>query len=136
MLARLRRHVDNNVPEAVSLLGTAYSNPNYGLVKSHKKALKLYQRAAELGDVHSWGLLGNYYYHGCGVKSDRKKTARFYRMGADGGDAHAQQNLAWCYENGVGVPRDLDEAKRFYALAAAQGIDDAKEALQRFSNAP
>ena len=136
MLARLRRHADNDVPEAVAELAVSYSNGVYGLVKSDKKALKLRERAAELGDVFSWASLGHHYYSGTGVKSDRKKAARFYRIGAENGEPLAQNCLALCYELGAGVPRDLDEAKRLYALAAAQGLQSANAQLQRLSNAP
>ena len=136
MLARLRRHADNDVPAAVAALGQAYSRGDYGLVKSDKKALKLFQRAADLGDVFSCASVGDYYFDGRGVKSDRKKAARFYRIGAENGEPWAQNHLAQCYELGAGVPRDLDEAKRLFALAAAQGLQYANAQLQRFSNAP
>ena len=46
-LARLRRHVENDVPEAIATLGCAYRDAELGLVKSTKKAAKLYKRAVE-----------------------------------------------------------------------------------------
>ena len=133
IIARLRRHADKACPDAVAVLGRSYADGSHGLVKSPKKALKLYQRAAELGDVYSWKLLGDHYYCGWGVKSDRKKAVRFYRIGAEYGEPWAQNDLALCYERGVGVLRDLKEAKRLYALGAAQGLHGALANLQRFS---
>ena len=51
-LVRLRRHVENEVPEAITHLGTAYRCGWYGLMISDKKAAKIYRRAVELGDVY------------------------------------------------------------------------------------
>jgi hypothetical protein len=50
-LAQLRRHVENEVPEAITFLGSAYRRGGLGLVKSDKKAAKIYRRAVELGNV-------------------------------------------------------------------------------------
>ena len=58
LLAQIRRHVENEVPEAISFLGSAYHHGLYGLVKSAKKAAKIYRRAVELGDVDAMVFLG------------------------------------------------------------------------------
>ena len=95
-LARIRRHVENAVPEAITQLGSAYRAGSYGLVKSSKKAAKLYKRAVELGDVDAMVHLGNLYVDTTptGIKLDRKKAARLYRMAADRGHIAAQCHLA------------------------------------------
>jgi TPR repeat protein len=116
-LARLRRHVENEVPEAITFLGDAYCEGWYGLVKSDKKAAKIYRRAAELGDVDAMVFLGEMYEEGLGVKLDTKKAARLYRMAADRGDALAQNNLALVLYS----EEKFEEAFRYYALAADQG---------------
>ena len=54
----LRRHVENDNPTAVSQLGECYDHGRLGLVPSHKKAARLYQRAADLGDVFAMSNLG------------------------------------------------------------------------------
>ena len=56
-LARLRRHVENEVPEAITHLGNAYREGRFGLVKSYKKAAKMYRRAVELGNVDAMAVL-------------------------------------------------------------------------------
>ena len=99
-----------------------------------RKPKKVYQRAAELGDVYSWKLLGDHYYYGWGVKSDRKKAVRFYRIGAEYGEPWAQNDLAFCYERGVGVPRDVKKAVRLYAPGAAQGLHEASANFNRLLN--
>lgn len=117
--------MENEVPEAIVHLGQAYLGGHYGLVKSAKKAAKIFKRAVELGNTQAMCYLGYLHQHGNGVKSNLKKAAQLYRMAADRGHAVSQFNLALFAEEAG----DLDEARRLYALAAAQGDNDAKEAL-------
>jgi hypothetical protein len=124
-LARLRRHVENEVPEAISFLGDAYCEGWYGLVKSDKKAAKIYRRAAELGDVVAMRCLGGLYEEGLGVKLDKKKAERLYRAAADRGVADAQNDLACVLD----AEEKFEEAFRYYALAADQGYTYAENNL-------
>ena len=101
----LRRHAENDNLVAVRYLGYCYDHGDLGLVPSHKKAARLYQRAAELGDVMAMFNLGISYDHGRGVKLDKKKAAKYWRMAADRGHANAQFNLGCCFQNGGGVAR-------------------------------
>ena len=117
LLARLRRHVENEVPEAITFLGNAYRRGSYGLVKSDKKAAKIYRRAVELGDVQAMRQLGKFYEHGSGVKLDKKKAVQLFRMAADRGDATAQNSLAFLLD----AEERFEEAFRYYALSADQG---------------
>ena len=116
-IARLRRHVENEVPEAITFLGTAYRHGYFGLVKSDKKAAKIYRRAVELGNVDAMVKLGYAYDRGIGVKLDKKKAERLYRTAADRGDAFAQNNLAVLLDS----QDKFEEAFRYFALAADQG---------------
>jgi len=116
-LARLRRHVENEVPEAITHLGIAYQFGHLGLVKNDKKAAKIYRRAVELGDVHAMRCLGSSHQLGSGVKLDKKKAERLYRTAADRGDAFAQNNLAVFLDS----QDKFEEAFRYLALAADQG---------------
>jgi tetratricopeptide (TPR) repeat protein len=124
-LARLRRHVENEVPEAITFLGNAYRLGRYGLVKSDKKAAKIYRRAVELGDVDAMVYLAQMYREGLGVKLDKKKAERLYRMAADRGDAVAQYNLGLLLD----AAKKFEEAFRYYALAADQGYINADHNL-------
>jgi hypothetical protein len=114
-LARLRRHVENDVPEAITHLGLAYRNGRYGLVKSDKKAAKIYRRAVELGNVEAMRHLGTLHVTGSGVKLD--KAERLFRAAADRGDAIAQSNLGLLLRS----EEKSEEAFRYFALAADQG---------------
>ena len=129
LLARLRRHVENEVPEAITHLANAYSRGYYDLVKSDKKAAKIYRRAVELGNVTAMNNLGRLYETGStGVKLDKKKAMKLYRAAADRGGAFAQYNLA------VELHSDekFEEAFRYLVLAANQGFTPAEHNLGCF----
>jgi TPR repeat protein len=127
-LARLRRHAENEVPEAITFLGTAYREGWYGLVKSDKKAAKIFKRAVAFGDVDAMVFLGVAYYSGRGVKLDWKKAKRLQLMAADRGCALGQCNVGEICEVKEG---DIGEARKWYALSAAQGFKPAFSALAR-----
>ena len=122
----LRRSVENDNPAGVRHLGCCYAQSRLGLVPSHKKAARLYQRAVELGDVMAMYNLAIVYDEGQGVKLDKKKAVKYYRMAADRGYAGAQYNLGCCFRDGDGVTQDDAEAVWFYKLAADQGLTKAE----------
>jgi len=124
-LARLRRHVENEVPEAITFLGEAYCRGLLGLVKSDKKAAKIYRRAVELGNVEAMVKLGFLYDTGSGVKLDKKKAERLYRAAADRGDAVAQSNFGILLYH----EEKFEEAFRYFVLAADQGFTDGENNL-------
>lgn len=118
-LARIRRHVENEVPEAINYLGACYrdGDEDLGIPKNCKKAAKLLKRAVELGNVDAMRDLGVMYSLGCGVKIDLKKAMQLDRMAIDRGDVIASYNLGCCLrENG-----DFDAAFRCFRAAADQG---------------
>jgi hypothetical protein len=125
-LAMLRRNAENGIPAAIQKLGSDYSIGNLGLVPSHKKAARLYQRAVDLGDVMAMHNLACSYFKGEGVKLDKKKAVKYYRMAADRGNAIAQFVLGEFFYHSHGVAEDYAEAMRFYKLAADQGYTTAE----------
>ena len=116
--------MENEVPEAISFLGGAYREGRLGLVKSDKKAAKIWKRAVELGDVDAMVGLGLLYELGSGVKLDKKKAERLYRAAADRGDAVAQYNLGLLQYNDEEV-ENHKEALRNFKRSAEQGYTDA-----------
>ena len=126
VLANIRRHVEDEVPEAIMHLATQYLYGRNGIVKNLKKAAKILKRAVELGNVEAMCRLGSMYEAGKGVKIDKKKALRLFRMGADRGDPISQNalaNMIYDIETGDG---DKVEAKRLWELGAAQGYAKAE----------
>ena len=125
-MARIKRHIQNEVPEAMEYLGLMYYKGQLGLVKSAKKAVKLFERGAELGDVACMMRLGLIYTNGAaGVKVDWKKAKKLFQVAADRGRMDAQMNLATCLlREGA-----KEEAFRYCKLAAEQGFTEAECAL-------
>ena len=143
-LSGLRRHIDNDVPEAMQFLGDYYKNGDsyYSIVKSSKKAAKLYRRAAELGNVRAMTELGTFYINGDGVKMDKRKGMALTRMASDRGFAMAQHNLAvqLAKDSGVFGVTFMHAAEnhnkvlwteiiRLYRLAAEQGYTGSENNL-------
>jgi hypothetical protein len=118
--------VENEVPEAVCALGTAYLTGKLGLVKSSKKAMKLFKRAMDLGDVQATAHLAQLYNDGAGVKIDKKKTIQLLRKAADGGHARAQYKIAGHIGTAATGEQDLEEAFRYTLLSATQGLTGAQ----------
>ena len=123
-LARLRRHVENEVPEAINHLAQRYLYGEWvsiGVPKSAKKAVKLFKRAVELGSTIAMVDLGLLYERGIGVRLDRNRARQLYQLAADRGSVHAQFNLG----NNLRKAGDETAAMSYYKLAANQGLISA-----------
>lgn len=106
--------------EACTNLGVMYFN-GVGVRQDKFKAVELFTKAAQAGNVQAQNNLGYMYSIGEGVNRDPKEAARLFRLAAERGDASAQVNLAYAYESGQGIAVDTKEAVRLYRLAAEQG---------------
>jgi hypothetical protein len=107
-----------------------------GLKKDIKKALKLYKRAADLGNTIAQDELAFYYFNGCGDSSDSDtircfKKAKYYaEKAADQGASNSQYILARLLIN-ISVcnnSRD-EEVLQLMTLAAFQGHQQAQYSL-------
>ena len=72
------------------------------LAQTYSEAVRLYQLAADQGNVDAQSNLGYLYYDGRGVEQSYAEAARFFKLAADQGDGYAQYYLALLYENGRG----------------------------------
>lgn len=82
----LREAVDGNQADAAYDLAVCYETGE-GVRKSEKKAVRLYLKAALLGEKQSLNELGRCYWHGLGVKRDRS-IARVWFDEAEKFDIH------------------------------------------------
>ena len=154
-VAQIRRHVENGSPRAMTHLGDWYRDGGFPLVKSVKKAARLYERAVELGFAEAMVNLGCLYDGR--LQLDRKKEKQLYQAAADLGNAHGQHNLgkvlqeegedeaaityfraaalqglirsmwtlAICYKSGRGTEVRIDESMCWSARAAVKGHEEA-----------
>jgi len=85
-------------------------------------SLKVWQQAAEGGDLAAQTNVGEIYEKGLGVPPDYQMAAQWYRKAADKGFPRAAMNLGGLYEQGLGVPKDQAQALNWYRRAS--GLKD------------
>jgi hypothetical protein len=124
-LARLRRHVENEVPEAIKVLGDLYRHGD-NVAMNKKKAAKIYRRGVQLGNLPSMLNLGSMYVDGEGIKRDEKKGTQLWTMAANRGEVISQYYLGQMAEESG----RMDDAERWYELAASRGYRRAAIALE------
>jgi TPR repeat protein len=136
-MVQLRRHVENDVPLAICVLGSYYAigtgpfEGGDGIVPNRKKAAKILKRAVELGNVDAMVDLAVLYDQGGdGVKLNKKKAMQLLRMAADRGHARGQcmlgQRLIAQDVGGGTLGVGSSEARRLFTLSASQGFADAE----------
>ena len=130
-VSHLKRHIQNGVPEAMNELGEAYVDrkcaKSFRLVLSAKRAVKLWEKAAQLGNAEAMYNLGKSFQYGRGVKLNLKKAMNFYRMASDRGDPVSQKRLGTML---CGL-KNFEEGFRYYKLSAEQGWTPGERELGR-----
>ena len=113
----------------MSELGETYADRKaakvFGLVRSEKRAVKLWEKAAQLGSAEAMYSLARSYAKGLGVRLNKKKAMHFYRMSADMGDAVSQNRLATMLCD----LKNFEEGFRYFRLSAEQGWTSGEIAL-------
>jgi TPR repeat protein len=95
--------------------------PNY------EEAIKLWIKAADVGDVEAMNNLGGMYYKGEGQpgnKPNLKEAIKWSKKAADAGHVDAMFNLGGMYHHGEGQPGNkpnYKEALKWYKKAAGLG---------------
>ncbi|OJW72862.1 MAG: hypothetical protein BGO68_00470 [Candidatus Amoebophilus sp. 36-38] len=98
------------------------------------KAIELYRKAAEQGNVQAKYYLGETYYHGKtigmhykGVDADHEEAFKWFSEAANQGHAEAQAKLGLMYNNGKILKQDFVTAAKWYIKAAEGGSEAAQE---------
>lgn len=113
--------------EAAVAAGNASAMSNYanrlengvGVIEDVKRAVALYQKAAEKGDTWAHYRLGFYYGAGTVLPLDAGKSCKHYQEGAKDYRG-AQEGLATCYDDGApGFPKDIKKAISYYEQATS-----------------
>lgn len=98
--------------EAKIRIAQIYEKGEYGVVVDKKKALQLYQDAAD--HEEAMNSIGFFLYE----RGDLKRAADFFRKSADKGNATGLNNLGTWYELGKGVETNTAKAFELYEEAA------------------
>jgi hypothetical protein len=122
--------VKKKKPWAMAAMGQMYGN-GHGVKQSYGIAKRLYEQAAQQGNVGAMYSLGVMYDKGKGVEQSYERAIEFYEQAADLSDGHALFNLGCLYANGEGVKQDLTKARELWTKAAAQEFEGASENLKR-----
>lgn len=96
-----------------SILASIYHRGPEDL-RDMEKALLMYNRAAEAGNVSALNAMGNVYFYGDGVPQDKRRAFELYKQAADKGSVAGKFNVAQFYHTGSVVKQDEAEALRLY----------------------
>lgn len=108
--------------------GRLYLYDRPGIPHDYKKALDLFNKAAQQGDPDALWELGNIYRRGWGVKRSNYQAEEYYTQAARKGNPYAKYWLAYMHENGLVVLKsdDPDISYKLYreAYLKLKEIDD------------
>ena len=122
----LRARVEKKDPEAIHSLGKDYHYGSKGLQKDMRKAVELYNEAAELGSIDALYSLVRLYHSGEGVQQDKNKAIQLWTKAAMKGHAESRYILG-CWE----VEREYpDRALRHFLISAKMGLKESLESIK------
>lgn len=126
----LKRAAEKNVASALNDLAVCYANSiGISAEEATAESVKLFMRAAQLGDAKAQNNLANYYYFGTAIAQDYERAFYWYSKSANQGNAAAQSTLALCYLEGLGVDRNPELAVAWLKPAAEAGDVEAQSNL-------
>ncbi|EJK77726.1 hypothetical protein THAOC_00424 [Thalassiosira oceanica] len=125
-LAKIQARVSKNDPAAIHLLGQKYFWGMKGLQKDMRRAVNLWEEAAELSSIEALFSLGDAYNEGNGVQQDKAKAVEFYAKAAMQGHVDSRHNLG-CFEGKKG---NHDRAVRHWLISAKMGEEQSLENIK------
>ncbi len=82
--------------------------------KSLPDAFNCYMKCAQMGDIRSMAMVGQFYMYGDGVKKDAKEAFEWSSKAAEAGYEKGIRNVAISYDFGTGVKKDAQRAIFWY----------------------
>lgn len=128
----LRKEVKRGVDAARYNLALAYEEGK-GTRRNRKKALALYQAAAQDGDVDAQLALGWCYLNGVFGPRDSLASFRWYEQAARQREPKALFSLGQMFLEGLGIPASRERAERYLRAAATLGHARARRWLKRLA---
>ena len=124
-----RKAADANHTVALGCLGSLYEHGHAGLEKNTHTALKLYRRAADLGDPEGSVAVARLLLEGENIEHSTPEAIRYLREAAAKNSARAHLMLSTLYASGNGVPTDLLQAAKYALRAEKLGDRRAHDVL-------
>ena len=93
-----------------------------GTEENHEKALELYKKAAEFGDVEAMFSAGRAIMLGVGVRAEYAAARTYILRAARKDYIPAMQMMGYFAENGKGVSKNKDDARHWYMRAISREI--------------
>ena len=102
-----------------------------GVEKNMRKALGLYLKAAEKGDVDAMFIAGGMYMRGLGTQTNGAEAFKWLYNAAINGRSskESERILAEFFMTGQNVPQNYDQALHWYEKAAKRGDVEAQSEL-------
>lgn len=94
------------------------------LEADYLEAFKLFQQAADNGEMEAYFYIGNMYYKGEGVSQDYEEAINWFTKAVEAGDSNAVSKLGTIYLHGNGVPQDYEKASELFLKAVDLGNSD------------
>jgi len=117
VLKRYKIRMEKNDSKAIYDFGGFYAYGYHGLPQNMAKALKLWYRAGELGNINAYHNIGIAYENGRGVEINKEKAVHYYELAAMGGNVTARHNLGFGeYQAG-----NMDRALKHWMIAIEEG---------------
>jgi len=106
-----------------------------GVIRDQAEASRWYRRAALDGFAEGQHNLARLYETGKGVPLDIGQAVFWYAKAVNQNFAPSQYAYGLMHRDGIGVPRNPAEALRLFRRAAAQGMTEAREAVEALEQA-
>ncbi len=102
-----------------------------GTTRDPKRAMEIYERAAEAGLATAQADLADMLLKGEGGRPDPKAALPLLKAAAAASHPIAQFQLGQMFETGAEglVPQDVEIARKLYAVAATRGVKEASDRL-------
>ncbi|EJK72079.1 hypothetical protein THAOC_06430 [Thalassiosira oceanica] len=127
-LAMIQARVGKNDPAAINILGQKYFHGVNGLQKDMRKAVELWEEAADFGSIEALFSLGNTYDLGDGVQQDKAKAVELFGKAAMHGHVLARYNLG-AIERKKG---SHNRAVRHFMISAKMGHENSVENMKNY----
>jgi len=111
-----------NVPAALREMGSKRHREG-----DYDSALEYLTKAAELGELNAYHLLGRMYYQGEGVEKDEEKALQHLEKAAIGGHAQARSKVAFI----EGKNGNMERSVKHFIIAANLGEEKSMKGLWR-----